>query len=106
MAHGSGPRELVVIGGGAAGTAAALHARERGMDVVLVEARERWARHLAEIALAEELAGRPLSRAPTERVAEGFRQAVRRAGETAAASLDRRDRLLARANVARVVGLA
>jgi pyruvate/2-oxoglutarate dehydrogenase complex dihydrolipoamide dehydrogenase (E3) component len=97
-------RDLVVIGGGWAGTAAALAARAAGLDVVLVEARERAPRALAETALAEDLAARPLGRATSDRRAEAFRRAVRRGGEAAAAEMDRRERLLGRASVDRVSG--
>ncbi len=100
------PKDLIVVGGGAAGTAAALEARRRGLDVVLVEGRQRTPREHALIALAEDLAQRPLRRAPAERRAEGLRQAVRRAGEQASAFLDQREAVLARRGVERVLGRA
>lgn len=99
-------RDLVVLGGGAAGTSAALEARDRGLDVVLVEARVRSPREQSLAALADELAHRPLRRAPLERRVEGFRHAVRRAGEAAAALVDHRDQRLARSGVARLIGHA
>ena len=98
--------DLVVIGGGSAGTAAALHARAHGLSAVLVESDERSTHRVAEDALADLLSLRPLSRAPRQRVEEGFQRAVRRAGEVAAAASDRRDRLLARTDVARLTGRA
>jgi pyruvate/2-oxoglutarate dehydrogenase complex dihydrolipoamide dehydrogenase (E3) component len=100
-------RDLVVVGGGAAGAAAALAARERGWDVVLVEGRGRPGRALLESALADTLAWRPLPpRPPGSPSGESlpFRQAIRAAGERAAAGTDRRDGLLARRGVARLVG--
>jgi len=100
------PHDLVVLGGGPAGTAAALAARRRGLDVVLVEARQRSAREVALFALADDLAVRPLRLAPAERRGLGFRQAIRRAGEVAAAAVDQRDQLLARRGVERVAGHA
>lgn len=99
-------RDLVILGGGAAGTGAALEARAHGLDVVLVEARVRSAREQSLVALADELAIRPLRRAPPERRPDGFRHAVRRAGEAASAFLDQRDQLLARRGVARLIGRA
>lgn len=99
-------RDLVILGGGAAGTGAALEARACGLDVVLVEARVRSAREQSLVALADELAIRPLRRAPAERRPDGFRHAVRRAGEAASAFLDQRDQLLARRGVDRLIGRA
>lgn len=99
--------DLIVLGGGAAGAAAALAARERGWDVVLVEGGRGAGRTLLEAALADELARRPIERrAPGSPSGESrpFRLAVRSAGERAAAGTDRRDGLLARRGVARVAG--
>jgi dihydrolipoamide dehydrogenase len=97
-------QDLVILGGGAAGTAAALSAAAAGLSVVLVEpGRFRRSRE-SETALAELLARRPLAGAPGERRVEGWRGAVRRAGEAAAAADDRRERRLREHGVARVCG--
>lgn len=102
----SAQHDLIVLGGGAAGTAAALAAGRLGLDVVLVEPGRRRKLREAEAALAELLAQRPLSGAPPERRRAGWTAAVRRAGEAAAAASDRRDRRLSSAGVARVAGAA
>lgn len=100
----SASHDLVVLGGGAAGTAAAVRAAEQGLSVVLVEPGHVRRERESESALADLLAQRPLAGAPVERRKDGWRAAVRRAGEAAAAADDRRERRLRALSVARVSG--
>lgn len=97
-------RDLVVVGGGAAGTAAARAAAELGLDIVLIEPMRRSARQLAMGVLAEDLVARPIAAAEATRRDAAFVQALRHAGEAAAGVRDRRDRRLDRLGVARLVG--
>ncbi len=100
----SATQDLVILGGGVAGTGAALAAAAAGLSVVLVEPGRVRRLAASETALADLLAQRPLAGAPAERRVGGWRAAVRRAGEAAAAADDRRERRLRSLGVSRVSG--